>query len=316
MLRFVLGRVVRAAVLVFAVSSAALVLVHLAPGDPFSMFNLDPAVAAVERHRLGLDRPFVEQYAGWIGNSLRLDLGESIRFRRPVSSLLAERIWNTLLLGVTALALALGVGLPAGVCTGSRPRAWTSRAIGSVALLLVSVPPLVTSLVLLLLAARTGVLPPGGFDAPTGGSLWHALAATVRFLPLPALALALPLAASLERLQSRAMAEAMREPSVLAARARGISERRSIWVHAWRLSLRPILGVLGIVVGTVLSGSFIVEVVMSWPGLGDLMYQALVARDLYLAAGCAAAGAVFLAAGLLAADLALLVADPRVAEGA
>jgi peptide/nickel transport system permease protein len=133
---------------------------------------------------------------------------------------------------------------------------------------------------------------------------------------LPALALALPIAAALERLQSQAMAEALREPSVTAALARGISRRRAIWVHAFRLSLKPVLGVLGIVIGTVLSGSFVVEIVMTWPGLGDLMFQALVARDLYLAAGCAASGAVFLAAGLLAADLALAVVDPRTMDAA
>nr|MBA2304478.1 ABC transporter permease subunit [Acidobacteriota bacterium] len=88
------------------------------------------------------------------------------------------------------------------------------------------------------------------------------------------------------------------------------------WVHALRLSLTPVLGVMGIVIGTVLSGSFAVEIVMSWPGLGDLMYQALVARDTYLAAGCAAAGAVFLAVGLVTADVALMAVDPRTLDTA
>ena len=110
------------------------------------------------------------------------------------------------------------------------------------------------------------------------------------------------------------MAAALREPSIAAARARGISASRSTWRHAFRLSLTSVLGVLGIVIGTVLSGSFVVEIVMSWPGLGGLMYDALVARDLYLAAGCAASGAVFLATGILAADIALMTADPRVVD--
>lgn len=312
LLRFLARRLARAVVLVFAVSSAALLLVHLAPGDPFSAFGVDPSVADVERRRFGLDRPFVEQYAEWIGNSLRLDFGESIRFRRPVSSLLADRMWKTVTLGVAALALALAIGIPAGIRSGSVPRHWTSRAISGTALLFVSVPPLVTSLVLLLLASRVGWLPAAGsFDGPAGASGWLAAWMSLRNVPLPALALALPVAASLERLQSRAMRDALREPSILAARARGVSMRRSTWVHAWRLSLRPVLGVLGVVIGTVLSGSFVVEVVMSWPGLGHLMYEALVGRDIYLAGGCAAAGAVCLAIGLLLADVALLAADPR-----
>jgi hypothetical protein len=108
---------------------------------------------------------------------------------------------------------------------------------------------------------------------------------------LPAVALALPVAASLERLQSAAFREALADPSVAAARARGIPRGRLLWRHAWRLSLKPVLAIYGIIVGSVLSGSFAVEIVTSWPGLGALTFEALRARDLYLVAGCAAAGA-------------------------
>lgn len=301
-------------VLVVAVSSAALLLVHLAPGDAYSSFDVDPAFAAAERARLGLDRPFAEQYSAWLGRMLVLDLGESARFRRPVADLIRERLFNTLLLGSAALVFAIGLGIPAGVMTGSAPGSWTARLISVVSIVLLATPPLVTALVLLMLAARTGWLPAGGLAPGIGTGAFGAVGAWFRYLPLPALALALPIAASLERLESRAMAAALREPSIAAARARGISASRSTWRHAFRLSLTSVLGVLGIVIGTVLSGSFVVEIVMSWPGLGGLMYDALVARDLYLAAGCAASGAVFLAAGILAADIALMTADPRVVD--
>ena len=127
---------------------------------------------------------------------------------------------------------------------------------------------------------------------------------------LPSLALALPIAASLERLQSRAMAEALADPSILAALARGIPRRRVVWRHAFRLSLKPVLAIYGIIVASALSGSFAVEIVMSWPGLGDLMYEAPKARDVFLVAGCAATGSFFLATGLLASDLALAAIDP------
>lgn len=313
---FILRRAVRAVLLVVAVASAAMLLVHVAPGDAFSRFDVDPAVAAAERSRLGLDRPFLTQYAAWLGRIVTLDFGESVRFHRPVSELLAERVGNTLLLGAAALTLALGIGLPAGVLTGRAHRRLLSRLISAVSLLLLSMPPLVTALLLLFAASRTGWLPSGGFDTDTGGGPLALLTAAARYLPLPALALALPIAASLERLQSQAIAEALRQPCVAAALARGLSPARATWVHAWRLSLKPVFGVLGIVIGTVLSGSFIVEYVMSWPGLGDLMYQALVARDVHLAAGCAAVGAALLSLGLLAADVALAMADPRSAEPA
>jgi ABC-type dipeptide/oligopeptide/nickel transport system permease component len=120
------------------------------------------------------------------------------------------------------------------------------------------------------------------------------------------------MAASLERLQSRAMQDALAEPSILAAFARGVSRRQVIWRHGFRLSLKPVLAIYGIVLGSILSGSFVVEIVMSWPGLGALMYEALVSRDLYLVAGCAAVGSLFLAAGVLASDVVLAIVDPRV----
>jgi peptide/nickel transport system permease protein len=144
-------------------------------------------------------------------------------------------------------------------------------------------------------------------DLGTGGWLkdlaWH--------LPLPALALALPIAATLERLQSQAMAEVVAQPFTLAAFARGIPRARIIWRDGLRAALSPVASVYGYVLGALLSGSFIVEVVTAWPGLGRLMYDGLAARDLYLVAGCAAAGSLFLAIGSVLSDLALAWSDPR-----
>ena len=140
------------------------------------------------------------------------------------------------------------------------------------------------------------------------------LEVVVRYLPLPALALGLPIAASLERVQSQAVTEALKDPSVVAAQSRGLPASRVIWVHAWRLSLRPVLGVLGMAVGSVLSGSLAVEVVMTWPGLSHLMIGALIGQDLPLAAGCAGLGAALLSIGLLSADIALASADPTILE--
>jgi peptide/nickel transport system permease protein len=308
LLSFVGRHLLLALLLVFLVSSAALLLVEAAPGDHFSAFDLDPATAAAERHRLGLDRPVLARYGAWLGRAARFDFGESIKYRRPVAQLVAERAPMTALLGLVALALATLIGVPAGIVTGSRRNAFTAAA-RALSLVVVSVPSLVTSFGLLFLAARTGWLPVGGFGS-TDGSVWTA----ARYLVLPAVALALPIAATIERLQSQALADALSEPSVRAALARGCSRDRVVWRHAFRLSLTPVLAIYGVIVGTVLSGSFAVEIVTSWPGLGALMYDALVSRDLFLVAGCAGAGAVFLAFGTLMADIALALADPRASE--
>jgi peptide/nickel transport system permease protein len=186
--------------------------------------------------------------------------------------------------------------------------------VRGLSLVFVSMPPLLTSILLVFIAARTGWLPPGGMStagvtAPTWGAwlvdvAWH--------IPLPALALALPIGASFERLQSQSVAEAAGQPFILAAAGRGVGPRDLIRRHVWPVSLRPITAVYGIAIGTLLSGSFVVEYVTAWPGLGRLMYDALRARDIYLVAGCAAMGSAFLALGTLLGDLVHAVVDPRV----
>jgi peptide/nickel transport system permease protein len=306
LLRYTCRRAALAVALVVVASSAAFLLAWAAPGEVAGGIGIDPAAAAAERHRLGLDRPVLEQYATWVSRAARFDLGESLRYRRPVAVLVRERAANTALLGITALLLATTIGIPLGMLTGARRGGLVIAAAQSVSLVLVSVPPLITSLALLLFAASTGLIPVGGLDTSAGAR------DIARHVFLPTIALALPFAASLERLQSRAISDALTEPCVYAALARGLSKRRVIWRHGLRLSARPVLALYGIMLGSLLSGSFAVEVVMAWPGLGDLLYRAVQSHDVNLIAGCAVAASIFLAAGVLLSDLALAAADPRV----
>jgi peptide/nickel transport system permease protein len=303
--------VAASAVLVAFVSSAALVLASIAPGNHLSAFDLDPAVAAAECARTRCNDPIVSQYLTWISRAVRLDFGESTRFGRPVSTLIKERAANSLLLGLSALMLATAIGIPAGILTGSRPRSAVAHAARGASVLMLSIPPLILALALLLLASRTGWLPVGGMAPADAGSFERA-----RYFLLPVLALALPMAATLERLQSRSIAEALGEPCVRAAAARGLGSGRLVWRHAWKLSLKPVLAIYGIIIGALISGSFVVEYVVAWPGLGALMYDALVARDAYLVAGCAAAGSIALAFGILVSDVALAAVVPRTTGGA
>lgn len=315
---FLLRRGLFAVLLVFLVSSAALWLAHLAPGDYTSALQR-PGVSAEsldrERTRLGLDQSLGQQYLSWLRGLPRLDLGTSFRYDRPVTDLIGERAVNTAILAVVALGLATAVGLPLGVLSGSRGGA-LAGAIRGASVVALSLPPLLTSIVLALLAARSGWFPIGGMSSlgADGMGLWGRLVDLGWHLVLPALALALPIAATLERLLARAMTEALGEPFVLAALARGIPRRRVVWRHALRVAIQPVVGVYGLIVGSLLSGSFAVEIVSSWPGLGELMYDALRSRDVYLVAGCAATGALFLAAGNLLSDVGLAVADPRLRD--
>jgi len=173
-------------------------------------------------------------------------------------------------------------------------------------------PPLLTSLFLVFAAARTGWLPVGGMTTASTTSGWTG--DVLRHLIVPAAALALPLAAMFERLQSQSMSEVIGQPYMLATHARGVPAARAIWRDALKGALGPIAAVYGLVVGTLLSGSFAVEAITAWPGLGELMLAALRARDVYLVAGCAVAGSVFLAIGTLLSDAALALVEPRTRE--
>lgn len=321
MLRYLLRRLVMGCLLIVLVSSGAFVLTRLAPGDFTSEMVSTGATRdamARERARYGLDRPIAQQYLQWLGRGLRLELGPSILYGRQVSELLGERAANTAMLAVVSLLLATLVGMPLGVFTGSRRDGPLPALVRGASLVFVSVPPLVLSIGLTLVAVRTGWFPVGGMTAVDRAGLnlgllgraadlaWH--------LTLPSLALGLPIAAALERLQSQAMTESLQSPFIVAAAARGVSQRRLVWRHALRDALRPVMGVYGIVIGSLFSGSFAVEIVTAWPGLGRLLYDALVARDIYLVAGCAGVGSLFLVAGTLAADLGLLLIDPRLRE--
>jgi peptide/nickel transport system permease protein len=308
-------RLLFALFLVFTVSSSAMILARLAPGDYVTEalgVGARPEALARARARYGLDRPVLAQYADWLAHAVRFDFGRSMARDRPVSELIPERAANTALLAFTALLLATGVGLPLGVISGSRHGGALAASIRAASIVLLSMPPLLTSLFLVFLAARTGWLPIGGMrsaGAPNGLTV-----DLVRHLIVPAAALAMPLGAMFERLQSQAIAETIHQPFVLAAFARGVPRSRAIWRDSLKASLRPIASIYGLVVGTLLSGSFAVEIMTSWPGLGRLMLDALVARDVYLVAGCAVAGSVFLAAGTLLSDALLAAVDPRVTE--
>lgn len=299
---FLARRTLAAVVLVLVVSTSAYVIARVAPGDETTadeLAGVDPQTIAIKRARLGLDEPLAVQVGRWFAGIMRFDLGESSYYQRPVSALVVERGLNTAQLAAVALVLATLLGVPLGIWTGAYPRHVLSRVVVPVSLALVACPPLVAALGLMLFAVSTGALSivPGA-------------------VVLPAIALGLPVAAMLERLQSQATHEAMQAPDLVAAAARGIPPSRLVWRHAARQSLRPVLGVYGIIVGSLFSGSLAVELVTSWPGLGRLLYDAVLASDVALVAGCAVAGAVCLAVGNLLTDVLRVVVDPRASESA
>jgi peptide/nickel transport system permease protein len=317
MLAYLIRRIVATIVLVIVVSSAALVITRFAARHSIGAdrFGAPPEEIARAREEAGLNVPLVSQWASWLGGVVRLDLGDSLLYRQPVAPIVGERARNTALLATVAFLTALVLGIPPAFVTATRPRSLAARAIRALSLVLLSLPSFVSSLALVLIAARTGWLPAGGLiSSQTGETLAERLIDAAWHLPLPVLALALPLAATIERLQAQSLVEALAQPPVRAARARGIPFSTIVIRHAGRLAVKPVAAVGGLAFGALLSGSFAVEVVTAWPGLGRLTIDALRNRDPNLVAGCAAAGTVVLALGLLAADLVIAWSDPRVRD--
>ena len=314
MLRRVALRVVLAAVLVWGAGSLAFVLTQLAPGDA-SMADTTPgAVDAREalRARLGLDDPLPVRYGRWMRAVAQGSLGHSVLFERPVSDVLRERIVNTAVLALAALLLGSLLGLPLGVHAGTRPSGLVTRVIRVATALLVSTPSLLMALVLVLLSARTGWLPVGGM---TGSAVALGLLPLIldrlAHLAVPALALALPLAAMLVQTQSQAIADLPSVRVLDGARARGVSRRAAVWRHAWPLSLGTVLPVYGVLAGSLFGGAVAVEAVTAWPGLGRLMLDAVRARDAALLAGAAMSATALLAVVTQAIDAVAAWRDPR-----
>lgn len=297
MLRAVAGRLAFALLLPVLAFVGAFLLTALAPGDPLA--GRDSGVVSrealqEERRALGLDRPPLARLGTRVAGLARLDLGTSLKFGRPVRALVLERLRSTLLAGGAALALALVLGIPAGVYATRGRSPVVRHGIAAVSLVLLSVPALVLALALATFAS-TSRLPP--FAVMT-------------------IALGLPAAALIERAQARALSGVLEDTALRAARARGIPEAVVVWRHAWPLSLPAVLGIASIIGGQLLSGALAIELVTARSGLGLLTFDALVARDTDLAAGCAAAAALLVGLVTLTADVVHVWIDPRTREDA
>lgn len=319
MLSVLARRFAASLLLLYLVLTATFFLIHLAPGEPAVLFAQEPGGGrSGERLRAlyGLDRPLAVQYLSWLrAVVLDLDWGTSYTYGRPVTRVLAESLPPTALLGGTALLIQYAVGLPLGVAAARRRDSLADGAIRVGSLTLYSMPTFWLGLMaILLFAGRFPVFPFGHMrsvdaDSLSGGArlldlLWH--------LALPALTLGLTTAGATVRFVRNRMLEILDEPYIRTARAKGLSERRVIWLHALRNALGPVIQLFGLSIPFVLNGSLIVEVVFSWPGLGRTTFQAILARDYPLILASTAFTGALVVIGNLVADALHAAADPRV----
>jgi peptide/nickel transport system permease protein len=318
MMRYFLRRLAHAFLLIFGVSILAFLFTTLAPGNYFDEIRLNPQIApetvAALRAQYQIDRPLPLRYASWVNSLIHGEMGFSFAYNSPVAPLLLVRARNTLLLTITATVLAWGIALPLGVWSAERLGQLSDRMItwGTAALLVI--PDLALALGLLVLAVRTGWFPTGGMASVDfeNFTLLHKLKDLALHMALPILALLLSALPLLVRHVRAAVAEVLGAPFLLAAQGHGISKRTLLYRYALPAAANPLISLFGFSVGALLSGSLLIEVVMSWPGIGPFLLEAILARDLYVVIGGVLFSTVFLVAGNFIADALLYWADPRI----
>jgi len=315
---FLFKRLLHLIPLLLGVSLLTFLLMALSPGDYYTALSQNPQISpetlAHLKARFHLGEPWYVQYVYWLKNILHGDFGYSMAYKIPASSLIFERLGNTFLLSFSALILAWGVAIPLGIWAAVKKDLWADRACSLVAFIGLSVPDVLLSLLALWFAAATGWFPVGGAQSP----IYDLLSPAQQFwdrahhLLLPALVLAAADMAGIMRQTRSNLLDTLRAEYVTAARARGLGEGWVIYRHALRNAINPLLTIFGYSLAALLSGAFIVENIMAWPGLGRLTLEAFFAKDSYLVVDSVVLATALLVAGNFIADLLLAWSDPRI----
>ncbi len=318
MRRYIARRFINLIPLLLGISLLSFIAIQLSPGDFLAEIRLNPVVSQQTvdemRRDFGLDQPLYVQYAKWLWRVLHLDFGYSFAFQVPVMWLIGSHVVNTLLLNIAALTIAWTLAIPIGIHAATRQYSATDNALSLGAYLGISTPTFFSGLVLLFLAFKTGWLPIGGMTSLNHEDLpWYGQILDVaRHLVIPATVLGLGAAAGLMRQMRGNLLEVLRQDYVRTARGKGMGERPVIYRHAVRNAINPLITIFGFEIGHLLSGSAILENVVNWPGLGRLILESVVRKDLYVVMGSLVIGGITLVLGNLVADVLLVLADPRI----
>jgi len=308
---YLIRRLIYLAFQALAVATVVFLLLRLVPGDPVRATlgqTATPEQVAEVRGQLGLDQPLIQQYGEWMGNLVRGDLGTAITSGRPVSLDVGLRIGNTLELIVLSTVVALAVGIPLGVIAALRSNKVTDYALGSLAMLGLSLPSFVVGTVLLLIFALwLGWLPESRY-VPWGESpVGH-----LRTVVLPVLTLAAPFAAVVMRMTRSSMLEVVRKDYVRTARAKGLGSWAITMRHALRNALVPVLSISGLEVVSLFGNTVLVEIIFSWPGLSSLLFDGVTQRDYPVVQGVVLVIAALVMLVNLIVDVTYGVLDPRI----
>jgi peptide/nickel transport system permease protein len=318
MFRFILRRLLQTLPLLIGIVVISFAVMQLAPGDYLTSLEANPQVKpeTIERLRrdFGLDRPWYEQLGFWLQNAARGDFGYSFTYKIEVFELIGQRIYYTFLLSFFATVFAWVIAIPLGIYAATHRNSFLDRVANFLAFTGISLPGFFVALLAMLLAQKTGWFPVGGATSTNYNSMSHfeKIKDTAWHLVLPVLVLGTRGVAGLMRQMRGNVLDVLNENYVLAARARGLAERRVVWKHAVRNSINPLITLFGYEISGLLAGAALVEAVMAWPGLGQLLLASVREQDLYVAMGAFVMGGVLLILGNLIADVLLAISDPRI----
>jgi peptide/nickel transport system permease protein len=318
-LHYLLTRVAQGLLALLLIATVNFMLVHAAPGDPVSVMAgeagaSDPQFVAQLRHEFGLDRPLSTQLARYLGHVAQLDLGYSYRQQQPVLRLIAERLPATLLLTASAFGLSLLLGVGLGALASRQAGRWPDSAITVVALVFYATPLYwLAMMAVLLFTVKLAWLPGFGYSSVGAGLQGGAHVLDVaQHLLMPALTLALFYMAVYARMTRAAMLEVAQMDFIKTARAKGVSPGRIQRAHVLRNALLPVVTLAGIQAGGMIGGAVLTETVFAWPGIGRLMFDALLQRDYNLLLGCFLVTAAMAVLFNLLTDLVYTLVDPRI----
>jgi peptide/nickel transport system permease protein len=315
---FTLKRLFHLIPILFGVSLLTFLLMSMTPGDYFTQLSQNPQISPEKldemRAKRHLDKPWYVQYYFWLIHALQGDLGESIAYKIPASELITARLWNTFILSFCATFLAWMVAVPLGIWAAVNKDQLLDRLCSLIAFVGLSIPEVLLALLALMFAYATGWFPVGGSQSAvydimsTGEKIWDRL----HHLVLPTIVLAASELAGIMRQMRSNLLDTLRAEFVTTARAKGLPEKWVVYRHALRNAINPLLTIFGYSLAGLLSGAFIVENIMAWPGLGRLTMEALLAKDYQLVVASVVMATGLLVAGNFIADLLLAWSDPRI----
>jgi peptide/nickel transport system permease protein len=342
MSRYLARRLVQAIPTIFGVTLISFLLMMATPGDPITIITFnpssDPESTMILRRQLGLDQPALTQYLYWlVGNDwvhidvdgdgdgdmygkrqgfLRGDLGQSLKYKYSVTALILQRVLPTLQLGLAAVLIGYGLGIPLGLLSAVYHRSWFDQLARVISVVGNAVPSFWLALLLIILfSVNLGWLPMSGMFDITKNSATVTILDTIPYMVMPVVVLSLGIVASVSRFTRAQVLESMEQDYVRTAYAKGLSDRRVRWNHIIPNTLIPAATLLGPALGTILSGAVVIEQTFSWPGMGRLVIDAVFQRDYPLIMGSVVLGAVLYILGVLISDILYAVLDPRIRFG-